>query len=109
VRLSKKRYHHYIASGESPDAGISLISGYIFNDAPHKETPLWTELAYNFRQLDEEELSGYPGLTARYGWFYTTLLVECRQYLPHLTKKFMDFGGHIRKSKVDNLCQGWSF
>ena len=40
---------------------------------------------------------------SRYGWFWTSAAMECRYYLPFLTKKIQALGVHIVKQTITSL------
>ncbi|KAL5021664.1 hypothetical protein ScPMuIL_000819 [Solemya velum] len=90
-------------SVDGPEAGIQKISG---NDVMLKreEWPLLSNIVYNFREMTEKELSTYPD-HIRYGWAFTTVMVECRKYLPWLMRRFRERGGQVVFGTIDSLQQ----
>ncbi|KAL5021663.1 hypothetical protein ScPMuIL_000818 [Solemya velum] len=94
-------YDSLCKSAEGPEAGIQRISGYDL--LPEREQlPLLRDILYQFRELTEKELDSFPD-DVRYGWFYTTLMVECRRYLPWLMRRFRDNGGMLITKYINAL------
>lgn len=55
-----------------------------------------------YRRATEEELTLCPG-GWKYGSFFTTLLVQCSEYLPWANNQFRQAGGRVIAEKIDSL------
>ncbi|XP_053637950.1 D-aspartate oxidase isoform X2 [Cherax quadricarinatus] len=95
-------YKSILNSQDAASAGVKLISGFHFSSKYPKI--VWNSLLLpileEYRSCTEEELSFYRH---KYGTFMTTILTECRRYLPYLTDKFTRQGGRIEKRHLKTL------
>lgn len=98
-------YAHYkriLHSEEAAEAGVKEISGYHFSNNYPKI--VWNDLMKPllevYRECTEAELKLHG---FKYGTFGTTLLTECRSYLPYLTRRFKERGGMIERRHLDSL------
>lgn len=55
-----------------------------------------------FREVTEDELKICPG-NWKYGSFFTTILTECRLFLPWAMEKFRNNGGKIKEKEIYKL------
>ncbi|XP_014243273.1 D-aspartate oxidase [Cimex lectularius] len=96
-------YYHYTRLLDA-GCGIREISGYMFSnlDTSIVKNDLLEGLLPEYREVTEEELKICPG-DWKYGSYYKTLVIECRLYLPWLTKRFEENGGHIIKKFVKSF------
>ncbi|XP_069138292.1 D-aspartate oxidase-like [Argopecten irradians] len=105
-------------SEEGPEAGIIRVSGYqLMNEKV--SLPIHRHMDYGFSVLSQEQMQRIPiGKQYKYGWWYDTLMVECRRYLPWLMKRFRKNGGYVICQKITSLsevpecdvtinCLGW--
>ncbi|XP_060080099.1 D-aspartate oxidase-like [Ylistrum balloti] len=105
-------------SDEGPEAGVIRVSGYqLMNEKV--ALPIHRHMDYGFSVLSTEQLQRLPvGKRYKYGWWYDTLMVECRRYLPWLMKRFRTNGGYVICQRVTSLseipvcdvtvnCLGW--
>uniref|UniRef100_A0A224XFF2 Putative d-aspartate oxidase n=1 Tax=Panstrongylus lignarius TaxID=156445 RepID=A0A224XFF2_9HEMI len=99
----KDSYHYYLGF-LNKDCGISVISGYVFSDidASFVRNHYLEGVLPVYRQVTEEELNMYPG-GWKFGSYSTTLLIECKDYLPWAMAKFEENRGKIIKGKVNSL------
>ncbi|XP_045193490.2 D-aspartate oxidase-like [Mercenaria mercenaria] len=91
-------YHTLNRDNDPGETGVIRLSGYHFA-TPKSKPP---EFHYGITELTERELADLPG-NYRYGWKYTTLMIECRRYLPWLTKRFISRGGQIEKRNIESI------
>lgn len=84
------------------ETGVKKLSGYHFsNDYPNIVwNALLKPLLEEYRPCTEEELRAHG---FKYGTFSTTLLTECRSYLPYLTRMFTERGGKLLRHHLDSL------
>ncbi|XP_033750236.1 D-aspartate oxidase-like isoform X4 [Pecten maximus] len=111
-------FDHIWQSDEGPEAGVIRVSGYQFMNE-EVALPIHRHMDYGFSVLSNEELQRLPvGKRYKYGWWYDTLMVECRRYLPWLMKRFRKNGGYVISQKITSLskipecdvavnCLGW--
>ncbi|KAK2586719.1 hypothetical protein KPH14_011754 [Odynerus spinipes] len=99
-------YSFYDAISKSPDApyaGITVISGYIFGNSPGIVKNHWMEkLVPIYRRAAEEEFQLVGG-NWKFGSFFTTLLTECKLYLPWTLQKLKDNGAIVKKQAINSL------
>ncbi|XP_021346523.1 D-amino-acid oxidase-like isoform X2 [Mizuhopecten yessoensis] len=95
-----KRLGHSELAG---DIGIQFVSGYYFvrESAYTGKEPPWKDQVIGFRQLTPEELNICPN--ARDGYFFTTIIMDVKRFLPWLTKRILDKGGKLRNKKIQNM------
>lgn len=97
---SFKWFHKLNIDKDPSDTGVIRLSGYHFSET--KANP--PEFHYEIAVLTENELRELPG-DFRFGWRYTTLMIECRRYLPWLTRLFLSRGGQIEKKTIKNISE----
>ncbi|RZC41227.1 D-aspartate oxidase [Asbolus verrucosus] len=91
-------------SVEGSLAGVASISGYIFSSKyPNivKNTYL-EKLVPLYRRATEEELKLCPG-NWKYGCFFTTILTQCSEFLPWISKKIEVAGCSIIPNKIESF------
>ncbi|XP_060566263.1 D-aspartate oxidase-like [Ruditapes philippinarum] len=66
--------------------GASVVSGYQMSADPNTKAPFWTDLVSNFRVLTQDELKDYKDM--KFGFFYTTVMLEPQMYLQWLMKRY---------------------
>uniref|UniRef100_UPI00358FEA70 D-amino-acid oxidase n=1 Tax=Myxine glutinosa TaxID=7769 RepID=UPI00358FEA70 len=92
----------FLKRADVPEMGLFVQSGY--NLFKHRvPDPPWCDIVLGFRHLTQDELSLFPGWS--YGWFNTTLMLECKNYLPWLMKKLTNYGIKFMKKKVTNFME----
>ncbi|XP_045596532.1 D-aspartate oxidase [Procambarus clarkii] len=95
-------YKNILNSKDAASAGVKLISGFHFSSKHPKI--IWNAflrpLLEEYRLCTEEELRLHHH---KYGTFMTTILTECRRYLPYLTNKFTGRGGIIETRHLESL------
>ncbi|KZC10767.1 PREDICTED: D-aspartate oxidase [Dufourea novaeangliae] len=102
-------YEYYDDIRKSPDAsfaGVTSISGYMFaNSSPETVKSHWIEnLVPIYRQASEEEFQLVGG-SWKYGSFLTTLLTNCKLYLPWARRKLQETGTKLTIKKLDSLTE----
>ncbi|CAH1779645.1 unnamed protein product [Owenia fusiformis] len=104
-RWGKDSWDRFSELSKRPDAskvGALVVSGYqLYNDS-NREQPLFADYVGNFRNCTEEELNSF-GVKYKHGWFFTTVILECRWYLPFLMKTFRRLGGKVVKQTISSL------
>ncbi|XP_026478983.1 D-aspartate oxidase [Ctenocephalides felis] len=92
-------------TSEAAEAGVTQLSVYIFSSkSAHITRNSYIEkLVPIYRAATEDELQLCPG-NWKYGSFFTTLLTECRLYLPWAKQKFLSNGGHITEYTINNFA-----
>ncbi|XP_035682561.1 D-amino-acid oxidase-like [Branchiostoma floridae] len=93
-RLYKTEFSHRI--------GLFCQSGYNVFDKEVPDPP-WKDIVLGFRHLTEDEVKKFPGYS--YGWFNTTLMLECRSYLPWLTQRLKEKGVKFEQRKIASLSE----
>ncbi|XP_022908919.1 D-aspartate oxidase [Onthophagus taurus] len=91
---------------ESPKAGITEISGYIFS-SEHKHLTrnhYIEDVVPLYRSATEDELNLCPG-NWKYGSFFRTILTECTRYLPWITEKYTALGGRIHQKSINSFSE----
>lgn len=102
LRDSWQHYHELVHSPDAGLAGVQILSGFRFVTKPDKNM-LEADCVYQHIPLEEKQLNMFPGDRYKYGWFVTTMTVECTKYLPYLMEQFQKKGGHIQKRKLSSL------
>ncbi|NXS58585.1 OXDA oxidase, partial [Brachypteracias leptosomus] len=100
---NKETFDHLLTHSGSPAAremGLFLISGYNLFVQPVPD-PSWKNIVLGFRHLTPKELELFPGYS--YGWFNTALMLECRSYLPWLTRRLTQRGVKFFHRKVESF------
>ncbi|XP_059469033.1 D-aspartate oxidase [Neocloeon triangulifer] len=110
IEITKKwildSYRFYDAlriTGQGEDSGIFQIPAYNFsnyNEGMVKNHLLETVVPV-YRAMSEDELEEYPGW--KWGSFYKTLIIECREYQPWAIEKITQSGGKFRQRKVNTF------
>lgn len=95
-----KRLGHSEMAG---DMGVQFVSGYYFvrESAYTGKEPPWKDQVLGFRKLTCEELKISPN--ARDGYFFTTIILDVKRYLPWLMKRILKGNGKVEKRKINNL------
>ncbi|CAH1775680.1 unnamed protein product, partial [Owenia fusiformis] len=103
LEWSKETFEHInslIGTAHARDAGVNYVSGYSLHKS-YQEDPFWKDIVFGFRHLSERELQLYPGHS--HGWFHTSLIANCRTYIPWLMAQFRRKGGSVIKRKVQRI------
>ncbi|KAL3873312.1 hypothetical protein ACJMK2_036446 [Sinanodonta woodiana] len=89
-------------SKQASELGACLVSGYLLS--PVKlDLPFYSDQVLGFREATQKEITKFPG--AKYGFFYTTVMIEVRRYLPWLMKRFKERGGKVQQRKLSSLTE----
>ncbi|XP_050713818.1 D-aspartate oxidase-like isoform X2 [Eriocheir sinensis] len=98
--LSYAYYKRILESGDAVEAGVKRFSGYLFSNKESVWEPFLKLIIDEYRECtpDELRLHGY-----KYGVFLTTLLTECRSYLPYLTRRITARGGRMERRHLKSL------
>ncbi|CAF0912911.1 unnamed protein product [Didymodactylos carnosus] len=67
--------------------------------------PSYKDIIYNFRHLNENELSDIFPDKYKYGYFCTTFYVDTRKYMKYLTKQLTDKQVMFIKKKINSLTE----
>ncbi|XP_015118253.1 D-aspartate oxidase [Diachasma alloeum] len=104
VNDSYEFYDGIRKSREAANAGVVEISGYIFsNEGPNAVKNPWMEsLVSNYRSVTEEELK-LPGNNWKYGAYFTTLITQCKWYIPWARRQLEQTGTKFYKRKLYNV------
>lgn len=99
-------YSFYDDISKLPDAfqaGVTSISGYMFANSLNIIKNHWMEkLMPIYRNVTEEEFQLVGG-DWKFGCFFTTLLTECKLYLPWTLQQLKANGATIKRQKIDSL------
>ncbi|XP_050713815.1 D-amino-acid oxidase-like isoform X2 [Eriocheir sinensis] len=95
-------YKRIIESEDAVEAGVKQISGYHFS-SKHPDIVTHALLKTHLEECrpcteGELRLHGY-----KYGYFNTTVLAECRSFLPYLTRRFTARGGRFERRRLASL------
>jgi len=107
-QCSWDRFSSLFFSDDAEELGIMQCGGYhIFSKPipPEAPKPTYHDIVHHFHELSESELASFPvgGKTWRSGFFFNTLVLECRRYLPWLRKSILSLGGTLKREKVESL------
>ncbi|VVC33551.1 D-amino-acid oxidase,FAD dependent oxidoreductase,FAD/NAD(P)-binding domain [Cinara cedri] len=87
--------------------GINSVSGYAFTskDPSFIMNHYMEHCAPNYRDATEEELSMHSETKSKIinGIFCTSIVIECKRFLPWALKMITDNGGTIVKRKIESL------
>ncbi|CAL7952135.1 unnamed protein product [Xylocopa violacea] len=104
IRDSYEYYDDIRKTVESPFAGVTTISGYLFaNSSPETVKNHWMQdLVPIYRRATDEEFQLVQN-NWKYGSFFTTLLTECRLHLPWARKKLQENGVKLEIKEINSL------
>ena len=98
---SYKHYKNVACSSEASEAGVSLTFGYTLESSPGPWFYQDTVVGWRTVTEGERRMMNLPDLKT---WmFYGTFVVNCRQYLPWLMRRFTDKGGVVVRRRVNSL------
>ncbi|KAK7114240.1 D-aspartate oxidase-like isoform X2 [Littorina saxatilis] len=101
-----RHFFNLAFSEDSSEAGVYLSHGYELSTKPLEQLPIELEFALSHRRLNPEELKRFQPYY-KDGFHFTTVIVEGRKYLPWITARFREKGGHMENRRVqsfDELC-----
>ncbi|KAL3867828.1 hypothetical protein ACJMK2_040674 [Sinanodonta woodiana] len=104
-RWSQATWDHLAGLAHSQHAsevGACLVSGYTLSPAKLERPPHWDQVI-GFREVSQEEMARFPGVKS--GFFYTTVMIEVKNYLPWLMKRFKDRGGRVLQKRLSSLME----
>ena len=62
------------------------------------------DIVYHCHKLEQRELDSFPlGKKWKSGYFFNTIIVECRKHLPWLQKSIEEMGGEIKRERVESM------
>ncbi|XP_075224383.1 D-amino acid oxidase 1 isoform X2 [Lycorma delicatula] len=96
-------YRHY--SDLIPErCGIKEVGGYIFSSISQSnvQNHYLEKLVPVYRPATRSELKLCPG-DWKYGAYFSTLLIECRQFLPWAVSRFKKGGGKVEKGNISSF------
>ncbi|XP_023233022.1 D-aspartate oxidase-like [Centruroides sculpturatus] len=104
----KDSYEHFLSilkSEDAGEAGVQFVSGFYLSslDEIH-ENPLLNEFLPDTRKMCIKELSMFPE-SFKNGLFFTTIIADCRRYLPWMMKQFQEKGGMVENKTVESFDQ----
>ncbi|KAK6645559.1 hypothetical protein RUM43_001836 [Polyplax serrata] len=104
IEESFKHYDEIRRNHDPLLTGVSEVSGYIFSsDNPSiVENELIQHIVPLYRKATEEELKICPG-NWNFGSFFTTVLTECRRYLPWCLHRFQENHGQVIETKIGSF------
>ena len=100
-------FNQIVQSDESLEAGISVVDGYQLytTDIPPEEESFRNHV-YHFSQVAPSSLTMIPDHSRiKRAYHYTTLMIECRKFLPYAMKKLKQMNVSMERRKIDNLQQ----
>ncbi|XP_063244542.1 D-aspartate oxidase isoform X2 [Bacillus rossius redtenbacheri] len=99
-------YNDLYSSDHAELAGVDQVSGFMFSNISEDivRNHLLEGLVPTYRAASEEELHIYPG-GWKHGSFFTTLVTDCRKFLPWAMYRFQESGGTIQNKTVKNLME----
>ncbi|XP_014679777.1 PREDICTED: D-aspartate oxidase-like [Priapulus caudatus] len=93
-------FNKLVHSTEAVNAGTSQLSYYFFDTKLYNDELV--DILYCGRPVTAKEMDSFP-VKFPYGYFLTSLVIECRYFLPFLTKRFKSMGGTMKKRTVQSL------
>lgn len=102
-KWSASTLDYMISLTKSPLAnqiGVHLVSGYSFFSEP--QCPEWRKLVLGYREMTDKELKLLLP-KAKFGVFYTTVMINMKAYLPWLISRFKQKNGKVIQSRVDKI------
>lgn len=97
---SLEHYTTLLSSQEANKCGVSLMTGFLFGQEPLDD--FVSLVSHTFQNLSSEQIRKM-NFNYKYGAQVTTLVAECRRYLPWLMEKFQEKGGHVIKRTLKSL------
>lgn len=99
---SYKYFKDILHSGEPEVTGVKTVSGFHFSSQYSNIVfnPFLKMILEEYRPCTQDELDFYG---YKYGTFMTTILTECRRFLPYLTEKFKSRGGVVLERRLQSL------
>ncbi|XP_043249384.1 D-aspartate oxidase [Colletes gigas] len=106
IQDSYEYYDDIRKTHEASFAGVTSISGYMFaNSSPETVKSHWIEnLVPVYRRTTNEEFQLVGG-NWKYGSFFTTLLTDCRLYLPWARRKLQENGAKLAIKKLASFAE----
>ncbi|BET02906.1 D-aspartate oxidase [Nesidiocoris tenuis] len=97
-------YHYYKKLSVEIDAGVKPVSGYFLSkiNPSHVRNHLLEDVVPEYRSMTEDEMNQFPG-GWKWGSYYSTLLIECRFFLPWAEKRFNERGGIIIEASISSF------
>ncbi|XP_048762321.2 D-aspartate oxidase-like isoform X2 [Ostrea edulis] len=94
-------YLFYLATSPLANRlGAQMVSGYSFFSEP--QCPEWRHLVLGYREVDSREIKLlFP--RARFGMFYTTVMIHVKAYLSWLMSRFKHNNGNVIDARIDKL------
>ncbi|RZF48265.1 hypothetical protein LSTR_LSTR006232 [Laodelphax striatellus] len=88
----------------SDECGIKEIGGYIFSSTSKSnvQNHFLEDIVPIYRSATNEELKLCPG-EWQYGSYFTTLLIECRRFLPWALNRFKSNGGRVNEKSIQSF------
>lgn len=107
---SFKYYTEQVNLVSSCDAGFQRVSGSHISSIGKEcvENIFMKEMAPDYRELTEEELE-YFSPEFKAGVSYTTIVIDCKNYLPWMKKRFEDQGGRVHTRTLKSLKEAASW
>lgn len=95
-----KHFYDIAFSEESGTSGVNLITGYeVMNKL---KTPEWFPYMLYAAEMNDALLQRFSPYY-RFGYVFTTVIVEGPKYLPWLMKRFKDNGGQVIERKIQSF------
>jgi glycine/D-amino acid oxidase-like deaminating enzyme len=105
-KWGKETFEHLNAISSTPEGGslgVFQCSGYDIFRSTQPEA-FWKNIVFGYRRMTEAELGQFAG-GYRCGYAYTTMMCECKTYLPWLLNRFVARGGKCIERKVEKLSE----
>ncbi|XP_070571792.1 D-aspartate oxidase-like [Ptychodera flava] len=101
---SLKHFESLLRTEYAGIIGLEYLTGYFLSHDPSKDMNKalpWADLVYNAHLLSKKELDLFPGYKS--GICFTTIVCDCRKYLPWLMDRFKRNGGKVVEKKVERM------
>ena len=100
-------FNDIVKNGIGREAGVSVVDGYqLYEEDVPEENEYFKSFVYHFSSVNPDSLEFIP-TTCKIvkAYHFTTLLVECRNFLPYLMKKLRERGVTFLKRHITDFYE----
>lgn len=107
IKWGKETFDHLrkiSLTQEGGALGVFTATGCEIYRSPDEKEAFWKDIVLGYRRMSEDELKQYSG-DYGCGYAFTTMMCECKSYLPWLRERFVANGGIVIQREVKNLSE----
>ncbi|KAI1290939.1 D-aspartate oxidase [Halotydeus destructor] len=105
VKWCRDGFDHFSGLLEDPLAGMTLTEGYFLSSVSYENcySAILDEITHGLVRVPHDELKEKFPEKFQYGYRFSTMMTNMRKYMPYLTEKFTEAGGHVVKTTIDTF------